>query len=910
MTIQPPTGIVTFLFTDIEGSTPLWQEKPEAMAVANAQHDVMLRHAIESNHGFVFQVVGDSFAAAFHNAGDGLCAATMAQRALHTAAWGDAGEIRVRMGLHTGAAEKAGADANNAYSGYATIATAQRVMSVANGGQVLLSQASFDLLGNALPADIALKDMGEHRLKGLRETLRLFQLVAPDLPEAFPPLKSLTTVPNNLPLQLTSFVGRESEIADVEALLKSSRLVTLTGSGGTGKTRLSQEAGAQMLRHFPHGVWLIELAPLSDAAQIIPALAQIFGLREAPFTPLVNVVIDYLRDKTLLLLLDNCEHLVEACARIADDLLRQCAGLKMLATSREALGIAGEVTYRIPSLASAESTQLFVERARAVNAKFTLTDANAPAIAQICRRLDGIPLAIELAAARIKLLTPEQLAARLDDRFRLLVGGSRSALPRQQTLRALIDWSYDLLAADEKRLLQCASVFVDGWTLEALEFVSDDPNTLELLEQLVNKSLVLAEDQAGEMRYGMLESIRQYASEKLRDAKLDSAARDRHFAFFNALADERFVITAIGNPLPLVIKTLAETGNFRTAMEWGLENHVEANVPLAGNFCAFCWIAGTLTEGINAAGTALERARTLPPAQDAAAEIQRQTWMAKTLFLKAYVLLTAHNMAELFRDLKEAMSLSRVTGDKLILGRSLAVYCTASFFVYMPDSPEAAKEALKIFTEEVNDPFGLCMSHLNMANLPAGMIEARDRLAHYERAKAVLREMPKSIEAGLLYQQIGFMQLSFGNYEEAKMADLEGLSLFDSLHNINGKLTILSDLGQIERRVGHIAEAKAYMRESIVGWQNIGVRIKVAQDIEHFAFLALVEASPQQAAKLLGAAEALRERISAPLYADERNEYDQNVARLRSMLTESECNALWAAGRALSMDQAVQLALI
>jgi predicted ATPase len=265
--------------------------------------------------------------------------------------------------------------------------------------------------------------------------------------------------------------------------------VTLTGSGGTGKTRLTQEVGAQLLTNFPQGVWLIELASLTDSSQIIPAMAQVFGLQELPFRPLNSQVVDYLRDKKLLLILDNCEHLIEACAPLVDDLLHQCSGLKILASSREALGIAGEAIYHTPSLADSESTQLFVDRAGAVNSNFSLPDSNASAIAQICSRLDGIPLAIELAAARVKLLSPEQVAARLDDRFRLLVGGSRTALPRQQTLRALIDWSYDLLTDEEKRLLQFASVFGGGWTLEALEAVADDPNTIEHLEQLVNKSL-------------------------------------------------------------------------------------------------------------------------------------------------------------------------------------------------------------------------------------------------------------------------------------------------------------------------------------------------------------------------------------------------------------------------------------
>jgi len=395
-----PSGTVTFLFTDIEGSTRLWQEQPEAMAVAHARHDTILREAIESNHGYVFQIVGDSFSAAFHNAIDGLNAAVAAQQELGMQ--NDEGRmqnstfnnlhsalvLKVRMGLHTGTAE---VSSDGKYEGYATIASAQRVMSVAHGGQVLFSHTTYDLLQNVLPENIYLRDMGEHRLKDLHAPLRLYQLIAPDLQQDFPAIKSLNALPNNLPQQLTSFIGRGKEVEEIKSQIGSARLVTLTGSGGTGKTRLTQEVGAQLLTNFPHGVWIVELAPLSDELQIIPALAQVFGLQELPFNPLANMVNDYLRDKKLLLILDNCEHLIEACAKLANNLLHQSAGLKILASSREALGIAGEVAYRIPSLADSESTQLFVDRARAANSKFSLTDANASAVAQICHRLDGIP---------------------------------------------------------------------------------------------------------------------------------------------------------------------------------------------------------------------------------------------------------------------------------------------------------------------------------------------------------------------------------------------------------------------------------------------------------------------------------------------------------------------------------------
>ncbi|HNM36974.1 MAG TPA: adenylate/guanylate cyclase domain-containing protein, partial [Anaerolineales bacterium] len=548
------SGTVTFLFTDIEGSTRLWEEHPEAMKTALAKHDSVLRESIESSHGQIIKTTGDGVHAVFETAIDSIRASIAAQSGFQTPEFLNKSGVllRVRMGIHTGEAELRDGD----YYG-SVLNRAARLMSMAHGGQILISNATSELIRDGLPANVTLRDLGEHRLRDLTRPEHIFQLVHPDLPGEFPPLKTLDAFPNNLPVQLTSFIGREKEIAEIKSALGSARLVTLTGSGGTGKTRLSQEVGMQLLTNFQHGVWLVELAPLSDESQIIPALAQVFGLQELPFNPLAKLVEDYLRDKKLLLILDNCEHLIAGCARLADHLLHQCAGLKILASSREALGIAGEVAYRTPSLSSPalggfpaaedgglskkileyESTSLFVDRARAANSKFALTDSNASSIAQICHRLDGIPLAIELAAARTKLLSAEQIATRLDDMFRLLVGGSRTALPRQQTLRALIDWSYDLLSDEEKRLLQFASVFVGGWTLEALEFVAEEPSTLELLEQLVNKSLVVTEEHKGEMRYFLLETIRQYGREKLFEAKQASAARDRHFIYYKNLTN-------------------------------------------------------------------------------------------------------------------------------------------------------------------------------------------------------------------------------------------------------------------------------------------------------------------------------------------------------------------------------------
>ena len=546
-----PTGTVTFLFTDIEGSTKLAQEYTDELRALLARHKEILNQAIKAHDGFVFQVVGDSFSVAFDTAENALNAAAEAQRRLQDEAWSPA-PIKVRMGIHTGAAQLVDdSSMEGPYSGYSTLAMTQRIMSAAHGGQILLSQITRDLIGEQLPSDITLLDMGKHRLKDLLHRIHLYQVVAADLPADFPPLKTLESFPNNLPIQLTSFIGRESEMAEVKQLLFNTRLLTLIGPGGTGKTRLSLRVGADLLQSFTDGVWLAELAPLADASLIPQTIAAVLGLRELPNMPLINIVTDYLRAKHLLLILDNCEHLIEACAKLSADLLRVCPELKIIASSREALGINGETVYRVPSLSlpapaqvtrealmESESVRLFIERAIAAQSKFKLTDQNAFAVAQICHRLDGIPLALELAAARIAVFSPEQISSRLDDRFKLLTGGSRTALERHQTLRALIDWSYDLLSIEERTLLRQLSVFAGGWTFESAETVCSGLDVLNGLAQLVNKSLVIVDNQLDRRRYSLLETIRQYARDKLLEAQESEQARNRHLDFFVNLAEE------------------------------------------------------------------------------------------------------------------------------------------------------------------------------------------------------------------------------------------------------------------------------------------------------------------------------------------------------------------------------------
>ena len=630
-----PTGTVTFLFTDIVGSTKLAQAHPAAWEAARRRHHTIVRAAMEAQHGYVFQVVGDAFFVAFSTARDGLQAALDAHHALHGEAWGET-PIKVRMGLHTGVAVLIDGE----YQGYLTLAQAQRVMAVAYGGQVLVSDATAALVRGQLPNGVTLRDLGEQRLKGLLNPEHLWQVVAPDLPAEFPPLKSLSTIPNNLPLQVTSFVGREPEIVEVKRLLTTTRLRTLTGSGGVGKTRLSLQVAGDALDTFPDGVWFIELAPLTDPVLVPQTVAAALGVREEPARPIIATLVDHVRDKHLLLVLDNCEHLIEACAKFADTVLHAGRETCILASSREALGIAGELAYRVPSLQvpnpaqtrhiqieqvmKYEAVRLFSERATFAQPMFMLTNANAPSVAQVCQRLDGIPLAIELAAARVKGLSAEQIAERLDNRFRLLTSGNRTALPRHQTLYAAIDWSHELLPEAERVLLRRLSVFAGGWTLEAAEEVansevagsnlaielrraggqvasskrqgpsdfssdtshlplaaSDLPlatshlpraDILDLLLRLVDKSLVVMDALGHEARYHMLESIRQYALAKLEESGERESVRDRHLHYFVELAETAEPELRRAEQAAWFDRLDSEHDNMRAAIDWSLSS--------------------------------------------------------------------------------------------------------------------------------------------------------------------------------------------------------------------------------------------------------------------------------------------------------------------------------------------------
>ncbi|MGH3801251.1 MAG: ATP-binding protein, partial [Pseudonocardiaceae bacterium] len=625
-TFHLPVGPVTFMLTDVEGSTRLWESAPEAMGVTVARHDELLDEAI-ARHGGVRppeQGEGDSVVAAFTRASDALAAALDVQRAFHSEGWPEGASLKLRIALHTAEAQRR--DEGN-YFGQAVNRCA-RLRAVAHGGQVVLSRTTRDLALDRLPEHAELADLGVHRLRDLGRPEHVFGLVHPELPAEFAPLRSLDMMPNNLPGELTSFVGRRAELAQIGDPLRRARLLTLTGSGGCGKTRLARQAAADALDRHPDGVWWVELARLEAATLLPAAVIGALGLREVPGRPLLDTLVEHLRTGRALVVLDNCEHLLAACAQFADALLRGCPSLTILATSRAPLGVPGEVTWRVPSMSLpaeprrerietlrlSDAVSLFIDRAMLVRPDFAITSANAPAVAQICHDLDGIPLAIELAAARVRMLAPDQIARALSDRFHLLTGGARTVMPRHQTLAASIDWSHELLRDGERTLLRRLSVFAGGWTLDAVEQVCpgegiDHYDVLDLLTGLVDKSLVTTDEQGPETRYGLLETVRQYATARLADAGEIDGLRDRHLAYHLALAEaaEPQVLGA-GRDDPVLHTLATELPNLRAALERAAATDPNAGLRLVAALFLFWLFTGRYREGDTAYARALDAA--------------------------------------------------------------------------------------------------------------------------------------------------------------------------------------------------------------------------------------------------------------------------------------------------------------
>jgi predicted ATPase/class 3 adenylate cyclase/DNA-binding CsgD family transcriptional regulator len=668
-----PTGTVTLLLADVEGSTRLWQTQPEEMTAAVARLDRAVCDVIAAHDGVrpVEQGEGDSFVVAFARASDAMACALALQRA-------PLAPIRLRIGVHTGEVQLR--DEGN-YIG-PTVNRTARLRDLAHGGQTVLSGTTEDLVVDTLPADAWLTDLGTHRLRDLPRLERVVQLCHPDLRNEFPPLRTReTVVGQHLPVQLTSFVGREAEMNDVRQILADNRLVTLTGAGGVGKTRLAVKLAAKIADAFADGVWCVDLAPITDPDLVPVAVIRALGLPDQPGRATMDALLRFVGERRMLLVLDNCEHLLDACTALAVALLGGCPAVRLLATSREPIGVAGEVSWRVPSLSLAdEAIELFTDRARLARPAFKISDDNTAAAAEICRRLDGVPLAIELAAARVRVLSLSEIRDGLHDRFRLLTGGARTAVRRQQTLRASVDWSHALLTEPERVLFRRLAVFMGGFDLDAAEAVAgggevERYQVLDQLTLLVDKSLVVAENASGRTRYRLLETVRQYALEKLGESGEADAVRTRHRDHFTAMAALLDTAVRAGHHERLE-QAETEIDNLRAAFAWSRENSdTGLALQLASSLQPLWTGRGRIREGLTWFDAALTDQNAH---QGEVAPAMRARALADKATLNALV-----GATDSMEQAHEALAIARAVDDPALLARVLTA--CGGINVYNPE---------------------------------------------------------------------------------------------------------------------------------------------------------------------------------------------------------------------------------
>jgi predicted ATPase len=838
---------------------------------------------------------GDAFFVAFPTAPAAVAAAGAATRALAAHAWPEGAPLRVRIGLHTGTPQLVG----DHYVGL-DVHRAARIAAAGHGGQVLLSQTTRALAAHALPAGTTLRAMGTHRLKDLQEPESLFQLVLPDadLPADFPPLKTLDTYQHNLPMQPTPLLGREEQVVALTALLRRPevRLVTLTGLGGIGKTRLAVQVAADLVEDFADGIWFVRLSRLVDPALVVPTIAQTLGLQEQESQPFAEVLRAHLADRSLLLVLDNFEQVVAAALDVAG-LLAASPGLRVLVTSRIRLHLRGEREYVLGPLPLPETgaeqqppehlsqyaaVALFVERAQAARSDFAVTSANAPAIAEVCAQLDGLPLAIELAAARVKLLPPEALLARLSGQLKLLTGGARDAEERQQTMRATLAWSERLLASEERVLFRRLAVFVGGNTLEAAEAVCAAPagiepvglDVLDGLSTLVDQSLVqqrTESDEGGEPRFGMLHVIREYALERLEASdggKEAEVLRRAHAAYILALA-ERAELEMVGPREGAWLGRLeGEHDNLRAVLRWARERgEVETGLRLVAALRGFWWGRAHLSEG--------------------------RQWVEGLLALAAGA------------GLEEGAPLiaERVRARALLAGGTLAVW--------QGDAAAAGPwlEAAAALAQAVGDlhTAGEALNELGI--LAAHQGDWGRAARRYEDSLALWRPLGDESGIGLALNNLGDVAIHLGDLERAEAALVEALARSRTVGDQGMLAACLVNLGWVARLRGEVARAEALQREALVLARDLGDPRRCAELLEHVASTAAAAVQGARAARLLGAAAAVRKTIGAPLPAPEREDVEEAVAAARAALGEAAWAMAFASGQALSLEEAIADAL-
>ena len=931
-----PTGTVTFLFTDIEGSTRLWEENPSAMRPALASHDELIASAVANNGGHLIKSTGDGAYAVFDRAVNAAAAAVDAQRRFHEEAFPDVGHLKVRMALHTGEADERQGD----YFGPA-LNRAARLLGTGHGGQILVSAATWEVLGES---DHDFLDLGEHRLRDLTRPERVHQLTYSGLPTQFAPLRSVDAHPNNLPLQLTSFVGRDQERHEIAILLEEHRLVSLTGVGGAGKTRLALQVASDLLEHSPDGAWLVELAPIKNPGLVVSQTAAPFGVREIETDSeraLVDVLSDYLSQKDLLLLLDNCEHVIEEAARVSEELLTRCPNIKILATSRGLLGVPGETLYPVPPLGlnedpdGSEATDavfLFVERAAHVHPGFQLNDDNTEALRQITQRLDGLPLAIELAASRINVLTPSEILARLDDQLRLITSKRRGG-GRHSTLEAAMDWSYDLLTQTEQTLFCELSVFAGGWSLEAADAVSSsDEDVLEALGELVDQSLVEVSDQDGFRRYRLLEPVRQYAAAKLSTSAADYETRRRHAEYFVTMGEEGDTALKGPNQDQWSLRLKAEHDNMRSAIEWSLENKEhQLALRLTSAIGWFWWLRGHWKEAN----------RWFWRVYDATSDAD-PVLRGRLIYKVASLEIQRARPGEVMPLFEETLAMFREKGSNLDVAWATAYVAEGEL------AAELARESIDLFASlgehwgeayarstwgqvmafESDEPEGL----IEMERAIDAFLELGDRwtaawmgfiLGHtygnkgeYDRARRLIQQSADLVEgtndrwiSAHCQSRLGVLATMTGSSEEAKTLFDEALPVHQRIGDQTCTALIHTYMGELLTDEGDYAEAAERLILGVKGYHDLNNPWGMGNSVRRMGWLALAEDELERAARLLGAADGFPDDVGRSISVHDAERNEDLTARLRDMIGAEQLDHWWAEGKGMNWDERVSYAL-
>ena len=946
-----PSGAVTFLFTDIEGSLKHWEQDYSAMVTAVARYRSLLETAIKAHDGVLFKTIDDAVQAAFPSAPQAVAAAVAGQCALLAENWGAIGPLHVRMAMHAGDAVP---DARGDYLA-APLNRLARLLATGSGGQILLSQQVQHLTRDALPRDVVLRDLGKHRLRDLLEPEQVFQVLHLELPDQFPPLRSLDSRPHNLPSQATPFLGREREVREIVALLQQHdvRLLTLTGPGGTGKTRLALQAAVDLLEDVPDGVFFVPLAPLTDPALVLPAIASALGLREDGGQPIAERLSRFIASKQLVLVLDNLEHVVASGPDVVR-LLDTSPRLKILATSRVPLRLHAEQEYAVPplglphrhsplppeQLTQFEVVRLFIDRAQAVRPDFVIDNANVSAVVEICHRLDGLPLAIELAAARIRILSTQELLARLEKRLPLLTGGARDAPQRQRTLRDAIAWSVDLLDADERMLFRHLGVFAGGATLEAVEAVTspgENRNGLGALERLDVHSLlrqVVGKD--GERRAVMLETIREFALEQLEASGEGEAVLRQHATYFRDVA-------AIAEPklrsqeqLLWLARLEADHDNLRVSLEWAVAHDADAALALAGDLAWFWHYRGFISEG----RTWLDRTLTLTSGTSspdrtaallgAAALAAVQSDIAHSERLATEALRAAQYAGDRASDAYARLLLglaARDRGDTEVAqqlledARSVAVeagdrWTEAQSCLNLSGTPwnrgdyeetAALLEAALSAAEAAGDAWLITVARSVRGLLAADQGDHARAIALLEQAVAQQRvnQDPVGAESSLLW--LGTALRQCGDLDRAEVHLAEALDTARALGDAWHVAASLAALGEVALARGDARLALDHVRDALR--TTASAHLTQSWQVRLLATALLAVGRAADGTRLFGAEAFTRERSGEQLTPSDERDYAVALRRARQALGEAGFDAAWAAGQGISLEQAIADAL-